>query len=178
MTRTAVGLLLLLPASLFAFTASAQDPREPQTCKSLSSASRTRTAQCGDEETTVETVEPAELEFTLTLERPSIETALCRATQSIEYLQIDTIARVSGVIDNKDCAASSGEYTLQARIRNESGETKTLEFQESWQRSDDRPVEFSAEYPIGENVELLRMRSSRLRCECAEPREEQEPTVQ
>ena len=102
---------------------------------------------------------------------------MCQATVRIEYLQFDTIAKVAGVIENEDCAASSGEYTIQARIRDKSGETKTLEFPESWQRDDDQPVKFSAEYPIGENVELLRVRSSGLRCECAEPHQEREPTT-
>lgn len=174
MTRIAFGLLLLLSASLFALTASAQDPREPDTCQSLSSASRTRSSQCGDEETTAEPVEE-ERTLTLTFDRPVLETAQCKATMNIEYLQIDTIARVTGVIGNEDCAASSGEYTIQARIRNESGETRTLDFTETWQRDDDQPVKVSAEYPIGQNVELLRLRSSGLRCECAEPPDEPEP---
>ena len=161
MTRIAVRLLVSLSASLFALAASAQDPREPDTCHSLSSASRTRASQCGEEEPTAE---PVEKELTLTFDRPVLESAQCKATMNIEYLQIDTIARVTGVIGNEDCAASSGEYTIQARIRNESGETRKLDFTETWQRDDDQPVKVSAEYPIGENVELLRLRSSGLRC--------------
>lgn len=177
MTRVTNGLLLLLPASLSALVATAQDPLDPQkplTCQSLSSASRTRASQCGDEKTAAESVEK---EIALRLELPAIETAQCEAALSIEYLQIGAIAKVDGVIENKDCAASGGEYRIEARVRDENGETQTLEFSESWQREDDQPVNFSAEYPIGENVELLRMRSSGLRCECAEAIDEREPTA-
>lgn len=174
MTRVAVGLLLLLSASLLALVASAQDPREPQTCQSLSSASRTRANQCGDDEETA--VVPAEKELALRLGRQAFESARCQATLDIEYVQIDTIAKITGVLHTNDCAASSGEYTIQARIRDQSGEMKALDFSESWQRDDDQPVNLSAEYPIGENVELLRVRSSGLRCQCAEPQEERDTT--
>jgi len=166
-----IGTLLSLVG--FSLVATAQNPGDPESCQSLSSASRTRTSQCGDEETTVE---PAGVEFTVTLDTQSIRRVLCQANLNIEYLQFDTIARVAGVIDHDDCAASGGEYTIRARIRDENGETKTLDFSESWQRNDDQPVSISAEYPIGENVELLRLRSSGLRCECAELDEEREPT--
>jgi hypothetical protein len=43
-----------------------------------------------------------------------------------------------------------------------------LEFFESWQRQDDQPVKFSATYPIGENVDLLRVRPTQSRCTCAD----------
>jgi hypothetical protein len=45
---------------------------------------------------------------------------------------------------------------------------KTLEFVESWRRDDDQPVKFSADYEIGENVDLVRARSRQLRCTCAD----------
>lgn len=175
MTRTAALLLLSVPASLVALVANAQDPREPDTCRSLSSASRTRSSQCGENEEAP--AEPIEKELTLTFDRPPVESTACRATLSIEYLQIDTIAKVSGQIDNEDCAASSGDYTIQARVRDENGERKELDFPQTWQRNDDQPVNFSAEYPIGENAELLRVRSSGLSCECAEPHEVEPPAT-
>jgi hypothetical protein len=177
MTLVTKDLFLLLPASLFAHVATAQDaldPQKPQTCQSLSSASRTRASQCGDGETAVESEQK---EITLTLELPAIVTAQCKAALSIEYLQLGAIAKVDGVIENKDCAASGGEYTIEARVRDGSGETQKLDFSESWQRTDDQPVNFSAEYPIGDNVELLRIRTSGLRCECAGPNEEGEPAA-
>jgi hypothetical protein len=157
--------------------ATAQDDPEGEInqCRSLSSASRTRANACGDDDDT--SVQSAEKELTLriSLDRPTIDLAQCQANLALDYVQIDSLASVSGVIENEDCAASGGEYTIQARIRDENGETSTLDFPESWQRDDDQPVKFSAEYPIGANVELVRVRSRGLSCECAEPLEESEP---
>jgi len=169
MRKLSVGSVLLLPACLFTLVATAQDPLDPQkpaTCQSLSSASRTRSSQCGSAE---ESPEPLREEFTLTFELPVLETAQCKATLSIEYLQINANAEVSGVIENQDCAASGGEYSIEARLRDANGATSTVEFSETWERQDAEPVTFSAVYPIGENVELVRMRSRGLSCECAEP---------
>jgi hypothetical protein len=177
MRRLVIGLILSLPASLFAFVATAQDtgdainPQQPATCQSLSSASRTRSSQCGDTEAAAESVQK---EITLTFELPVLETAQCEAALSIEYLQLGATAEVTGVIENEDCGASGGEYTIQARLRDENGETKTLDFSETWQRQDAAPVRFTTEYPIGDNVELVRMRSRGLSCECADPSEAKE----
>jgi hypothetical protein len=140
-------------------------------CTSLSSASRTRANACGDSDSGAGTTER---EFRLTLERPAIELAQCQANIAIDYVQINSVASVSGVIENEDCAASGGEYTIQARIRDDNGESTTLDFPETWQRDDDQPVEFSAEYPIGNNVQLVRVRSRGLSCTCAEPLHEAE----
>ena len=38
-----------------------------------------------------------------------------------------------------------------------------------WQRTDDADVTFTADYPIGENVELLSVRLRGLTCTCADP---------
>ncbi len=75
---------------------------------------------------------------------------------------------MDGTIDNAVCAASGGSYDLAVSIRDANGETQTLEFTEAWHRSDDKTVEFTSDYEIGENVDLLRVRSRRIRCECAE----------
>jgi len=76
------------------------------------------------------------------------------------------------VIDNKDCAASSGEYKLLVRVRDETGEVKTLDFVGSWQRNDDEPVKFGGDYAIGNNVDVVNVRVVQARCTCAgEPRE-------
>lgn len=92
----------------------------------------------------------------------------CRAEIAISYVQKNTLADVDGTIENPTCGASSGEFTLAVSVRDDSGALQTLEFQQSWQRTDDKTVEFSAEYPIPENVDLLRIRSRRGRCECVE----------
>jgi hypothetical protein len=40
---------------------------------------------------------------------------------------------------------------------------------ETWQRDDDKDVSFSADYPIGENVDLVSARVRGLSCTCADP---------
>ena len=92
---------------------------------------------------------------------------LCSARVEIEYLQNNTIAWAGGTIDTGDCVAASGAYTIQVRYRDAQGEVKTLESEETWRRDDDQPVHFEGQYPIGENVDLIRVRASKIRCECS-----------
>ena len=66
-------------------------------------------------------------------------------------------------------SGSTGAYDIVLRIRDESGEIKSLEFSDKWQRSDDQDVKFTADYPIGENVYLVNVRLHDLRCTCADP---------
>jgi hypothetical protein len=101
-------------------------------------------------------------------EAPVLKSAQCSATIALEYSQRGSAVRVASAIENKDCAASRGEYTLLISVRDESLELKTLEFDAAWHRDDDRPVKLSADYPIGENVDLVSVRSRRLRCTCGE----------
>lgn len=98
---------------------------------------------------------------------PQAMAAGCAAIMELEYSQRNTIANVRGTIDNEDCAASSGDYKLAVKIRDANGELKTLEFPETWQRLDDQPVEFKGEYPIGENVDLVNVRTKQMHCTCA-----------
>ena len=105
------------------------------------------------------------LTVTTTLEVP--KNTYCAATYAVEYTQKDTKVGVAGVIENKDCAASSGEYKLLVRVRDETGEVKTLESLGSWQRDDDEPVKFGGDYPIGKNVDLINVRAVQVRCTCA-----------
>src|SRR5262249_40532464 len=60
------------------------------------------------------------LSVTTTLKTP--KNAYCAATYSVEYTQKDAKVGVAGMIENKDCAASSGEYKIQVRVRDETGE--------------------------------------------------------
>jgi hypothetical protein len=107
-------------------------------------------------------------EIPIEVELPAQTTTQCDATIALEYTQRDTLVSVEGSIENGTCAASSGHYTIVVSFRDETGELKTLEFGATWQRSDDRPVEFSTDYKIGENVDLVGVRSRRLRCVCAD----------
>jgi hypothetical protein len=94
----------------------------------------------------------------------------CEATTLTEYVQRNTIARVDGRISVANCpTGTTGNYTLVARVRDESGEIKPIEFSETWQRDDAQDVSFNGDYPIGENVDLLNVRVRGLRCTCAEP---------
>lgn len=103
---------------------------------------------------------------TSTFEVP--QSAYCAATYAVEYTQKDTKVGVAGVIENKDCAASSGEYKLLVRVRNETGDVKTLDFLESWQRYNDEPVKFGGDYAIGNNVDLVNVRVVQVSCTCAD----------
>ena len=121
------------------------------------------------EPTTAPVTEPA---LNIPIEARALSNAQCAATTTTEYLQRNTVARVNSTIKIEECAAASGAFTVAVRVRDEGGEDKSLEFDETWQRSDDQDVKFAADYPIGENVELLNVRVRRLSCTCADPAQE------
>lgn len=136
------------------------------TCHASGGGSRTRKSNCevGTEPSTVR----HEQELKISIEIPALQSTQCSATTTTEYLQLNTIARVNSKIQITDCTAASGTFTIAARVRDESGEDKQLEFNETWERSDDQEVQFTADYPIGENVELRSVRVRGLRCTCAD----------
>jgi len=100
---------------------------------------------------------------------PAVVGAQCGATATTEYRQANTIARVNGALAISECAAASGGYTVIIRVKDESDTEKLLEFNETWQRSDDQDVKFTADYPIGENMYLMSTRIRNLTCTCAAP---------
>ena len=132
-------------------------------CVTSGGGSRAR-KNCEEEPTTLRT----EQEFKISIEVPALPSAQCEATSSTDYHQRNTVARVNSTLAIPDCAAASGEFTVALRIRDDSGREQALEFSETWQRSDDQDVHLTADYPIGENVELLSVRVRGLRCTCAE----------
>jgi len=105
---------------------------------------------------------------------PPRQKQYCNAGSTIEYFQNDDIAAVTGEITNEQCGASSGTYTMNVRYRDQEGELQELDFDESWQREDDQTVKFKREYRIGKNVDLIRVRTRRMRCVCAEIDDENE----
>ncbi len=109
-----------------------------------------------------------EKEVEFSLELPPTKIVQCAATIDVSYTQRDSTVGVEGTIAHTVCGASSGDYKLVVSVRNENRELQTLEFLESWQRQDDQPVKFSGAYPIGENVDLVRVRPVLLRCTCAD----------
>lgn len=93
----------------------------------------------------------------------------CETTTLTEYQQRGNVARVSGTVSIAACpAGTSGTFTLVARIRDESGETTTIEFPETWQLADSADHTFNSDYPIGDEVELMSVRVRSLKCTCAE----------
>jgi hypothetical protein len=77
-----------------------------------------------------------------------------------------------------DCTVASGAFTVAVRTRDESGADKPLEFSETWQRTDDQAVQFTADYPIGENMELVSVRLRGLTCTCTVPATPEQPLAE
>ena len=161
----AVGVVAFLIAAATPL-ATAQNPLSQggaqRSAGCLPRATRTRES-CDPKQVVVR----SEQELEVSLDLPPLKSVECAVTIDVAYTQRDTTVGVEGTIFNNVCAASSGDYKLAVSVRNESRELQTLEFLESWQRQDDQPVKFAGTYPIGENVELLRVRPVQLRCTCA-----------
>jgi len=138
------------------------------TCVASGGGTRTR-KNCSPPTTTLRT----EQEFKISIEVPALPSAQCEATSVTESHQRNTLARVDSTISIPDCAAASGAFTVALRVRDERGQVNALEFNETWQRGDDQDVHLTADYPIGENVELLSVRVRGLRCTCAEAEKEE-----
>ena len=109
-----------------------------------------------------------EFEHTMTLEMKPPPSHRCQVRVTMDYLQKDTVAKVDSLVENKDCAASSGSFTVSVRIRDENGEMQKVEYDETWQREDDQPITISKEYFAGENVDIIRVQARKLQCLCAE----------
>lgn len=94
----------------------------------------------------------------------------CEATTLTEYSQRNNLANVSGTVSISNCpGGTTGGFTLVARVRDDAGETRPIEFMETWQRADAQDHLFNADYPIGDNVFLVSVRVRDLTCTCAEP---------
>lgn len=97
----------------------------------------------------------------------------CTATVSINYFQRGHEAQVKMIVDNAFCPASEGSFIIEATTRKDGADNaEKLTFPETWQRDDDAAVEMTKRYPIGDNVDLLRIRVRKLTCSCiasAEP---------
>ena len=144
--------------------AAQESPSQPsRSADCLPRATRV-TASCDPKQVVIR----IEKEMELSLDLPPAKDAQCVATIEIAYTQRDTEVAVEGTIANNVCAASSGDYKLAVSVRNATGGLQMLEFFEAWQRQDDQPVKFSAAYPIGENVDLVRVRPAQVRCTCAD----------
>ena len=174
MTRIYVTALLALaalaaPAAPFAQTTQQQgkvNGGQAETCYARAGGSRMRSNNCEPErERTIRN----EAEVTVRVELGGSRGPQCEASALTEYFQQGTLARVNGTVSISACpAGTTGAFTLVARIKDESGELKPLEFKETWQHDEARPLKFGGDYPIGEKVELVSMRVRNLTCTCAE----------
>ena len=90
----------------------------------------------------------------------------CKANLQLEYWQKGDAAEVTSTLLNPECGASSGVYTVQIRYRRDDGETLTDDYRETWSREDSEPIVTTRLYPIGDNVDLIRVRSRGLSCSC------------
>ncbi|HET8698564.1 MAG TPA: hypothetical protein VFO94_13810 [Gammaproteobacteria bacterium] len=107
-------------------------------------------------------------EFKLSIEpRAQTSTPACEVTVVTNYVQRNTSARVNGSIGVKQCPmGSTGTYTVVLRTKDAHGEAKSMELVEAWQSGDSGDVQFTADYPLGRDVELLNVRVRNLRCTC------------
>ena len=62
---------------------------------------------------------------------------------------------------------TAGSFTLVARVTDEAGSVKTIEFGETWQRADAQDHLFNADFAIGDDVLLESVRVRDLTCTCA-----------
>lgn len=101
------------------------------------------------------------------------ESGMCQATASLDYFQRGPEAQVETSIDTDDCAAAKGDYVVKLTIRADGDqESKVLTFDETWERSEDTPVETMRRYPIGDGVDLLRVKTRKLSCTCTDAGED------
>jgi hypothetical protein len=175
MARTYVPVLLALSALAIPSSSLLAQSTTPgnvlgeggvETCRARAGGSRMRSNNCEDEEApkTVRT----EHELTVKLELPGASAPQCEASALTEYSQRSSTAQVMGTVSISNCpAGTTGSFTLVARVRDTSGEIKTLEFKETWQRDDAQDHAFKTLYPIGDDVELVSMRVRSLLCTCA-----------
>jgi len=148
---------------------SATGENVPQ-CQAAPGGSRMRKRDQGDcaavgEAATVRT----EQQIKVSLDVPQPEVLQCEATAQTQYEQRNNVARVKGSVSIANCpAGSAGTFDVVARVKDESGEIKPIEFAEKWQRDEAGDSPFTSDYPIGDNVDLVTVRIRNLKCTCAE----------
>ena len=96
-------------------------------------------------------------------------TDLCQAQLALEWYQTGPSVHVESELSNDTCGASSGSLVIRVSYRGDDGETISADFPETWQRDDDAPVLLERDYYLAENIDVLRVRTRKLRCVCATP---------
>ncbi|MDJ0941600.1 MAG: hypothetical protein QNJ00_17685 [Woeseiaceae bacterium] len=110
----------------------------------------------------------SEIKLKVELEQSYADNA-CKAQLELEYYQAGSRVHVESELFNDVCGPSLGSYIIQVRLRDDDGEITTRDFGETWARDDAEPIKAERDYEIGDNVDVIRVRSTKLRCECAEP---------
>jgi len=172
-------LVVLLALSALASTVSTSTPfaqtqranqgsvQGVEACQARAGGTRIRRNNCEAEEDAPRT-QRTEHEVTVRLEAPVASGPQCEASTLTEYAQRNTTARITGTVSIANCpAGTTGSFTLVARVRDEAGEIKPIEFSETWQRDDSQDHVFDGDYPIGEHTELVNVRVRNLTCSCA-----------
>jgi hypothetical protein len=145
------------------------EDRDVKTCTGAQGGSRIVKSDCEIEaQAEPESVSHEQtIDLLFKLDAPS--TVQCSASTTTEYEQRNTTARINSTFAIADCTLASGAFSVVVRVKDESGEEKPpLEFSETWQRSDAKDVRFAADYPIGENVDLISVRLRGLTCTCGD----------
>lgn len=97
----------------------------------------------------------------------SLKGPQCEASTYTEYEQRGNIARVTGTVSISACpAGTTGKFALVARVKDDAGVSKPIEFMEMWESPDAQDYVFFADYPIGDNVFLESVRVRNLTCTC------------
>ena len=148
---------------------SATGENVPQ-CQAAPGGSRMRKRdQAGCEGVAEAAAVRTEQQIKVSLEVPQPEVLQCEATAQTLYEQRNNVARVKGSVSIANCpAGSAGTFDVVARVKDESGEIKPIEFAEKWQRDEAGDSPFTSDYPIGDNVDLVTVRIRNLKCTCAE----------
>jgi hypothetical protein len=95
-------------------------------------------------------------------------TDACKADLSLEYFQKGANAHVKSTLSNEECGASSGDYTVRVKYKDSAGASQLVEFEEAWIRSDDADVVSEKDYPLGDDMDIVRVQSIKLSCHCEE----------
>ena len=100
-------------------------------------------------------------------------TDLCQAQLALEWYQKGPSVHVESELSNDTCGASSGSLVMRVSYRGDDGETVSADFPETWQRNNDAPVLIERDYYLAEDIDVLRVRTRKLRCVCATPETDQ-----
>jgi len=107
-----------------------------------------------------------ENELTIKMEIPGMVLESCPARVSLSYYQKNTLAHVEGEINYPECAQSNGSFDVIASLRHDDGSRSTVRFTETWQSDGKTQMSFIRDYPIGENLYLSQVSTSRAQCTC------------